>query len=344
MRRAAAACLCLNALLFAVHNVHVSAQSADAYIARVEAYSNFDKLFEAAAPWIDDAQRKNQIRVAQGYVSQMRAELEWSGAKGALVWVEIEQEASTGYVRTVGNPVYLGYGESPMVVLRAALRSPSVLSGPSDGFSLAPDKSFFIWVTPAKDSLAYGAIRAPFVDSMFRDAAVGVTDEQISKLSAVETQRRLLDAAMTQLQVRASDNLERARFSKTNEAIKEQMRAVDEINARLARQMDQANKASEFATRLKILSGVLSMASWLSEATQVLTDEDPKQVAGAQNEQALIKLTDEYEIRTRDSVERGKRELTVTEDQLRSILSGVRTDLRAKGAPDSVADPATTLP
>jgi hypothetical protein len=315
------------------------AQSAAGYLNRVEFVGNVGDLLQTALPWMQDKgmQSKAQKQIeADG--SSALSRLTWSGERGVLYEFRVEQEPVTGVSRPLGNPIYRGYGETPLFSLASNMESAAIVSGPSDGFTLSEDQSFFIWMTIKDSNLSYGIIGQPFYGPMNKQARMSVLDKMLMKEVKTSRGNRVLTHSLEQLQKAANDEQSKMDAVKLKNEIDQQIKRLNDIEKNLAKEMERQASAQAFLNQIQGLQNVLSLVTVSNQIKEILDDVPLDKVNNAKNTGDIIKVTNEYIENKNGIVTRVKQEKTITINQQNKSIESVQDLLKKNGAPTDVID------
>lgn len=265
--------------------------------------------------------------------------LDWTKASGFLIDIRVEQVQPAGNTRVVnGYPWMVGAGNAPDEVLANDINSHewSYRPGPSDGFKISSDHSFYIWVQLDEGALNYGYISPDFSKTLTRNSLQLARDNDLVRQKADFERNRAYEQVLRKLEGQIADDRVKKALGRLDASIKENHRKRSEIQQQLEKDLAEAAKAQEFQDKLRALKGILSFAMLVNEANALFGDSIGEEIAGATNEDELIVVTRSYEIKTRDMVVRGRQQLRFNRSRELSNRLELKKSMRNQGVPDSV--------
>lgn len=309
------------------------------YLNRVEFVNNVGDLLQTALPWMqDEGMRSNAQAQIETDGSSALSRLTWSGESGVLYEFRVEQEEISGVSRPLGNPIYRGYGDTPLNSLTSNLESAAIVSGPSDGFTISEDRSFFIWVTIKESNLSYGIIRQPFYGPMNKQARTSLLDKAFLKEIGNSRGNRVLAHSLEQLQKTANNEQSKIDAIKLKNEIAQQLNKLSDIEKNLAKEIERQATAQAFLSQIQGLQNILTLATVSTQIKGILDDVSLEKVDNAKNNGDIIKITNEYIANKDGAIINIKQEKTIIINQQNSSIGKVQDILRQNGAPADVVD------
>jgi hypothetical protein len=246
---------------------------------RAETASKAADLAQGAASWFNELGVRAVVQQSLNQQnSRIRDVLNSTGQPGVLYRVDIQKtEGEIPFYSVVGRQVqYVGAGTSPIAVNSAANQQPTLRPAPSDGATVAIERSYFIWFTKDGKNIQATAIPAA---GLINETARRFADRKLLLQLNVTDQARALSAAVEHIDKTARSNKVSRKIADMRARQEETNKRVREVEAKLQAELEKAKKAQAAAATLSLISSALTLASQIVTLKASLgTDAPPKSI------------------------------------------------------------------
>ncbi len=313
---------------------------AESFVTRTATIKNVSDLMDAAKDWLPQAaDRMNGITTIEGTTNRAKSDIEWTGGPFAMYEVTVETEHNSGVSRLLGRPAYLGAGKTPLEIVLRSRASPSINPGPTQGFVIDPEKSFYIEAQIVDGTMQYGYTAPPLAQALTNRAEQILADKALLAQMETSDRRVILINELENLSKKANEDSVKAAAASLRLSASNLYDQISVIEARMAAELSAAQQAAQFRQSIAIMSGVVNIANLTAQAYRELPDLD--RGAKPTSEAGLIKLVRDYEIKKNNQTLTFHAELTVRTTDLNAVLQQANTLLRGAGAPPDITDRAT---
>lgn len=292
------------------------------------------------------------LRMSQKYVSELSSRkafedsisdssiketLDWSKADGLLIEVAVEHHLLSGVTRVVqGYPKTVGAGTSVKHVLANEIAKPgwNLNFGPSAGFELSEENSFFVWVTESDNELRYGVISDSFSTKLKADAVVASQDKKLLASIAKAQEIQVLENVVEKLRTSIQEQDRLIFVEDSYKDLKKSRQRLNEIRQNLDFELQKSERAQRFNQTLELMINVIDLALLVQQAKE--TYGDALDTANVHSGEDLVIASDRALIAIDGNVSLIERsyEFQISKDD--RLNSKMYEDLKNNGAPNHV--------
>jgi predicted secreted protein len=289
------------------------------------------KIIEKGIPALNKFGVKEQISTdIETLGPEAIEDLAWTKAGGALFFAPVSEDKISGVVGS-GKVRFVGFGDQPYQALALSMKRNDLVEPLPK--NLSQKLSFYIWYDAHQGD--WSTIPDPISRDLQRKAIILFNEKALLEELADSKGETAWRSSLARLKEKAITSVERARFAEMEQNLEDTKRQFRRIDANLQEALTRAQKSADFASRLRRIGAVISIANLISEAAAIYPDK-ADELARITDKDTLLKKVDEYRLEKDGYILKYREEFEVLKKNHNRSIDDLRNALSEKNASPAV--------